>query len=418
MSIQFLEHQREAYQIIQSGEYREVWWYGSIRAGKTVGHGAGQTWRMIRYPGDYIIANSTAGNVWAVQWPLIHAFAQRAGVSARERGGRQPYIQVGKSKGWVVGLQSAGSHRPHMGKTTRGGWYSEVSLYNQDSFDLILGRGSARNAMHLMDSNPDGPAHWMAGYIREVEKRKGYARRVHIRENVHLDPEYISYVESIYTLPHLRARYIDGEFAAGTGIVYQYIPEVDSRSSDGRLAVSADAGASGVTAALFAREQRDGTWVVFDEYYHDARTRVQIGEGAHADAIIARHGIPDVCVVDGPNLRHEMATRGAWASLPDKTDKEANVGHLDACFRGRRLTFLAGTCENARREFATLEWDAAARLRGVSQPVDSEDHTTDCGIYLAKAVIPKWTLGDIDGGDDGDSRFDGGIASLIAAGGR
>ena len=212
--------------MIQSGEYREVWWYGSIRAGKTVGHGAGQTWRMIRYPGDYIIANSTAGNVWAVQWPLIHAFAQRAGVSARERGGRQPYIQVGKSKGWVVGLQSAGSHRPHMGKTTRGGWYSEVSLYNQDSFDLILGRGSARNAMHLMDSNPDGPAHWMAGYIREVEKRKGYARRVHIRENVHLDPEYISYVESIYTLPHLRARYIDGEFAAGTGIVYQYVPEL------------------------------------------------------------------------------------------------------------------------------------------------------------------------------------------------
>ena len=200
--IQFLEHQREAYRVIQSGEYREVWWYGSIRAGKTVGHGAGQTWRMIRYPGDYIIANSTAGNVWAVQWPLIHAFAQRAGVSARERGGRQPYIQVGKSKGWVVGLQSAGSHRPHMGKTTRGGWYSEVSLYNQDSFDLILGRGSARNAMHLMDSNPDGPAHWMAGYIREVEKRNGYARRVHIRENVHLDPEYISYVESIYTLPH------------------------------------------------------------------------------------------------------------------------------------------------------------------------------------------------------------------------
>ena len=87
----------------------------------------------------------------------------------------------------------------------------------------------------------------------------------------------------------------------------------------GRFAVAADAGAAGVTAALYAREQRDGTWVVFDEYYHDARTRVQIGEGAHADAIIARHGIPDVCVVDGPNLRHEMATRGAWASLPDKT---------------------------------------------------------------------------------------------------
>ena len=304
-----------------------------------------------------------------------------------------------------------------MGKTTRGGWYSEVSLYNQGSFDLILGRGSARNAMHLMDSNPDGPAHWMAGYIREVGKRKGYARQVHMRENVHLDPEYISYVESIYTLPHLRARYIDGEFAAGTGIVYQYIPEQGGFSAGGRLAIAADAGASGVTAALYAKEQMDGSWCIIDEYYHDARTRVQIGEGAHADAIIARYGIPDVCVVDGPNLRHEMATRGAWASLPRQDGQGGERWASGRLLSRPSFDVSGGACENARREFATLEWDAAARLRGVSQPVDSEDHTTDCGIYLAKAVIPKWTLGDTYGGDDGD-RFDGGIASLIAASGR
>ena len=121
--------------------------------------------------------------------------------------------------------------------------------------------------MHLMDSNPDGPAHWMAGYIREVEKRKGYARRVHIRENVHLDPEYISYVESIYTLAPSteQGTLMESSLLARASFI-STCQKADG-AKGGRVAVAADAGAAGVTAALYAREQRDGTWVVFDEYY-------------------------------------------------------------------------------------------------------------------------------------------------------
>ena len=62
---------------------------------------------------------SSAGNVWAVQWPLIRAFAARAGVKAKRiRGGDAPSIQVGDSQAWVVGLKNAGSHDNYMGRTT------------------------------------------------------------------------------------------------------------------------------------------------------------------------------------------------------------------------------------------------------------------------------------------------------------
>ena len=75
---------------------------------------------MIREPGNYFATNSSAGNVWAVQWPLIRAFAARAGVKAkRVRGGDAPSIQVGDSQAWVVGLKNAGSHDNYMGRGPR-----------------------------------------------------------------------------------------------------------------------------------------------------------------------------------------------------------------------------------------------------------------------------------------------------------
>ena len=118
-----------------------------------------------------------------------------------------------------------------------------------------------------MAMNPSGPKHWSAGYIQDVVSRMGWSQQTRLTDNTKLDPAYVEYLKSIYTLPHLRRRYIDGEFAAGEGLVYQYVPEVGEGTRRGRLAICADAGASSVTAAMYAWEQPDKSWVVADEYY-------------------------------------------------------------------------------------------------------------------------------------------------------
>ena len=242
--MEFLAHQRAAYKAIRDGEFREYWAWGAIRTGKSVGHGAGFTRMLINEPGPYFVTNSSAGNVWAVQWPLIRAFAARAGVKARRVRGEAAYIEVGKSWAWVVGLKNAGSHDNYMGRTTRGGWYEEVNKCNRESFDMLLGRGSLKGAKHLMAMNPDGPRHWTAGYIADVAARQGWSQQTRLTDNTKLDPAYVEYLKSIYTLPHLKRRYIDGEFAAGEGLVHQYVPEVSTCVRSGRFAVCADAGAS------------------------------------------------------------------------------------------------------------------------------------------------------------------------------
>ena len=224
--MEFLAHQRAAYKAIRDGEFREYWAWGAIRTGKSVGHGAGFTRMLINEPGPYFVTNSSAGNVWAVQWPLIRAFAARAGVKARRVRGEAAYIEVGKSWAWVVGLKNAGSHDNYMGRTTRGGWYEEVNKCNRESFDMLLGRGSLKGAKHLMAMNPDGPRHWTAEYIADVAARNGWSQQTRLEDNTKLDPAYVEYLKSIYTLPHLKRRYIDGEFAAGEGLVHQYVPRL------------------------------------------------------------------------------------------------------------------------------------------------------------------------------------------------
>ena len=55
--MEFLAHQRAAYNAVRDGEFREYWSWGAIRTGKSVGHGAGFTRMMIAEPGPYFVTN-------------------------------------------------------------------------------------------------------------------------------------------------------------------------------------------------------------------------------------------------------------------------------------------------------------------------------------------------------------------------
>ena len=55
--------------------------------------------------------------------------------------------------------------------------------------------------------------------------RNGWSQQTRLTDNTKLDPAYVEYLKGIYTLPHLKRRYIDGEFAAGEkDLVYQFVP--------------------------------------------------------------------------------------------------------------------------------------------------------------------------------------------------
>ena len=119
-----------------------------------------------------------------------------------------------------------------------------------------LGRGSLAGAQHLMAMNPDGPRHWTAQYIAHVAERNGWSQQTRLTDNTKLDPAYVEYLKAIYTLPHLKKRYIDGEFAAGEGLgTPVHSGSVRVRIGMDDLLICADAGAS----SCHGRRLRMGT---------------------------------------------------------------------------------------------------------------------------------------------------------------
>ena len=84
---------------------------------------------------------------------------------------------------------------------------------------MLLGPGVADGGAAFDGYEPGRPArHWTAEYIANVAERNGWSQQTRLTDNTKLDPAYVEYLKSIYTLPHLKRRYIDGEFAAGRGI--------------------------------------------------------------------------------------------------------------------------------------------------------------------------------------------------------
>ena len=72
--------------------------------------------------------------MWAVQWPLIRAFAARAGVKAKRiRGGDAPSYSGRRFAGVGGRIEKRWQPRQLYGpRTTRGGWYEEVNKCNQE----------------------------------------------------------------------------------------------------------------------------------------------------------------------------------------------------------------------------------------------------------------------------------------------
>ena len=368
--------------------------YGAVRTGKSIAAAFALGRKMLTEPGTYLLAGYSAASVWSVQAKILRAVAQRVGAHYGTRRSMRPAVLFGQSEARVVGLSKAGSQDAVMGDTMHGAWYDEVSRMDRAAFDESLSRLSRHGAMAIMTTNPTAPGSWLADYVlKEADLRRAWTRRLAIEDNPRLPDEYVAYLRGIYGgIPHLRARYIEGRFAASVGLIYQDIGMVPTMNKSGPMALAVDAGPAGVTAAVYAWLQPDKeTWVIGDEYRWDATRQGQIGEAAHARNILQRHGEPWLCVVDpaASNMRYELVRVGIWASSGDN-DVLEGLMHTDGALRRRRLVLLEGAVPHLERELGTLSWDEDASEKGLDKPIDGDDHEADCMRYLARATIPRW----------------------------
>jgi phage terminase large subunit-like protein len=144
----------------------------------------------------------------------------------------------------------------------------------------------------------------------------------------------------------------------------------------------------------------DNDWYVFDELYHDFRTKGARLLRELADDIKARsarwEADPRIIVADhDPTDAREMMQYGINSVPADKTDKLAGIERMQTLLQprkwlanpywtqGRPQLHIAARCTNTIREMSIYRWRENTQQKDAPrEPIKQDDHCVDCLRYL------------------------------------
>ena len=269
----FTEKQKELVRMLKNNELRRInLLYGSVRSGKT--------WITL-----VLFA------VWVAQFPKDKTFIMCAKTLTTLKRNCLDLLQeiIGQKnfryslnsktatlfghKVYLEGANDSQSEGKIRGMTLQGAYVDEITLVAHDFFAMLLSRLSEPGAKLFGSTNPDNPGHWLkVEYINRASELDMYVGKFEIDDNTFLDPEYIRQIKSEYT-GVFYDRFIRGEFAAGTGLIYPMYEEAVLAPPEGTPAayvLSCDYGTQNAFAALLWGSY-GGVWYAMREYYYSGR---------------------------------------------------------------------------------------------------------------------------------------------------
>lgn len=109
------------------------------------------------------------------------------------------------------------------GMTSFGAYVNEASLANEEVFNEILNRCSAKDARIVCDTNPDVPTHYLKkNYIDNKDKKAGFiSYHFTIDDNTFLPAEYVEHMKAGTPSGMFYDRSILGLWVSGEGMVYR-----------------------------------------------------------------------------------------------------------------------------------------------------------------------------------------------------
>lgn len=315
---------------------------------------------------------------------------------------------------YLFGGKDESSYTLIQGITLAGVLLDEVALMPRSFVEQALARCSVEGAKLWFNCNPDVPTHWFRQeWILKAGEKDASHLQFRMEDNPSLSEETRAMYRSFYAGVFKR-RYIDGEWTAGDGLIYDmFDPEVntyDDRTRPKGLPytatrnVACDYGTANPTVFLDIYDDGETVWVD-KEYRWDSRnadtTRLrQKTDGEYADDLERFLG-PDVqfhcpVVVDpsAASFIQELRRRGVYVIQGDN-DVINGIRRVSQLFSRRRLMVHRERCPGLIGELQSYVWDTkAAQHLGLERPVKQQDHGPDALRYYVNTILPKWRFGE------------------------
>lgn len=300
---------------------------------------------------------------------------------------------------YLEGVNDAGAESKIRGMTLQGAYCDEVTLFNEEFFNMLLSRLSEPNAKLFGTTNPDNPNHWFkVDYIDRRDELDFFLMEFLIDDNTFLDLRYVEELKKEYTGVFYR-RFILGEWCSAEGLVYPMfdktlhtVKEIPEEAGGAEYYISVDYGTLNPCSMGLWRIDNRGAVRIREWYYSGKQQRVQLTDEEYYERLESlAEGIVVKCVIIDPSAASFIATirrHGKFAV------RKANNAVLD----GIRLTgtllqsgklLFHESCADSIREFGVYSWDEDSTEDRV---IKEFDHAMDDIRYFCATVAAKRLL--------------------------
>ncbi len=300
---------------------------------------------------------------------------------------------------YLEGVSDSGAESKIRGMTLQGAYCDEITLFNEEFFNMLLSRLSEPGAKLFGTTNPDNPNHWFkVNYIDRKDELDFFMMEFLIDDNTFLDKRYVEQLKKEYTGVFYR-RFILGEWCSAEGLVYpmfskdEHIIGCPPESVGAEYYISIDYGTLNPCSMGLWQLDNETAVRIKESYYSGRQEKRQLTDEEYYERLEAlAEGYDIKCVVIDPSAASFIATirrHGRFAV------RRANNAVLDGIritgtlLESGRLKICDG-CTDTIREFGTYSWDENSSEDRV---VKEFDHAMDDIRYFCATIAAKRLLG-------------------------
>ena len=300
---------------------------------------------------------------------------------------------------YLEGVNDAGAESKIRGMTLQGAYCDEVTLFNEEFFNMLLSRLSEPEAKLFGTTNPDNPNHWFkVNYIDRRDELDFFMMEFLIDDNTFLDKKYVEELKKEYTGVFYR-RFILGEWCSAEGLVYpmfdkarHVVSKIPEPSGYAEYYISIDYGTLNPCSMGLWRLDDRGAVRLREWYYSGKQQRALLTDEEYYEKLEAlAEGVLVKSVIIDPSAASFIATIRRHGKF---SVRKANNAVLDGIrltgtlLQGDKLLFHEG-CEDSIREFGVYSWDEGCAEDRV---VKEFDHAMDDIRYFCATMAAKRLL--------------------------
>lgn len=276
------------------------------------------------------------------------------------------------------------------GRTLAGVLFDEVALQPRSFVEQAMARCSVDGSRFWFNCNPGPPNHWFyLEWILKAKERNALHLHFRMEDNPSLSERIIARYKSMYTGTFYQ-RYIDGEWVAAEGLVYQFGEEniTDETPAGSEYYISIDYGtlnpfSAGLWSVTGAKAVR------IREYYYSGRGNQSMKtDEEYCDAVqeLAKGCEVRKVIVDPSAASFIAALRKRrFTVLQADNDVMDGIRRVAVYLKNGNIKIHRG-CADCIKEFGLYRWDEKSSEDRV---VKENDHAMDEVRYFCNTVMWK-----------------------------